>query len=540
LELRRLLAIARSRLPLLIAGVVLGGVTAFGLSNLQTRTYEAKTTLIVGQSLAGVGNFDQLLVSQRLSSTYAAVATTRPILDAVIAKLSLGMRPEDLMKRVRAVAQLDSTLVSISAQDDSPERAAAIANALAEELIAVSPTIQGRQEEFQAAIDAELRSTLAQIQTTQEQAEELSVLPNRSPSQDAELTALEDRLASLRSTYATLFSLSASGSSNMLSVIEPAVAPADAISPRVLLNTLLGVLLGLLLAVGMAAAATYFRDVIRDPDEVQEVAGLSTLGSIAKQAGDVARNELYRLVALLYPRSGNAEAYRTLRANIEFGAVDAPLQTLLVTSSVPGEGKTVVTSNLAIVFAQSGRNVLLVDADLRRPGIDSMFRLPNTHGLTTLLRDEQLDLRDVIQQPEQDHLRVLTTGPLPPNPAELLASKRMLNLIERLKGSADLVIFDSPPLLAVADSAVLSSILDATVLVIDAQKSRRRSVRLGCAALARAGARVLGVALNRVPGQQHASYESYYEASKDPEEAGNGRASKKVPRRRARAPQADR
>jgi capsular exopolysaccharide synthesis family protein len=539
LDLRRLLTIARSRLPLLLAGLVLGGAVAFGLSSLQTKTYEAKTTLIVGQSLAGVGDFDQLLVSQRLSTTYAAVGTTRPILEAVISKLRLQTRPEDLIKRVRAVAQLDSTLVSVSAQDESPDRAAAIANALAAELIAVSPTIQGSNQEFQAAVDAELESTLAQIQTTQEKAEALSRITNPTPSQLAELSSIEDRLASLRSTYATLFSLSSSGSTNMLSVIEPAVAPVEAISPRILLNTLLGLLLGLLAAAGATAAALYFRDVIRDPDEVYEVTGMSTLGSITKQAGDTTRNELYRLVSLLYPRSGNAEAYRTLRANIEFGAVDAPLQTLLVTSSVPGEGKTVMTSNLAIVFAQSGRNVLLVDADLRRPGIDSIFRLANTRGLTTLLRDEQLDLQSVIQPTEQEHLHILTTGPLPPNPAELLASKRMLALIERLKASADLVIFDSPPLLAVADSAVLSSILDATVLVIDVQKSRRRQVRLACAALARAGAKVLGVALNRVSGQQHASYESYYESSKGSEESGNSRASGKVARR-ARTSEADR
>ena len=539
MDLRRLLAIARSRLPLLLAGLILGGAAAFGLSSLQTKTYEAKTTLIVGQSLAGVGDFDQLLVSQRLSTTYAAVATTRPILEAVISKVGLQTRPEDLIKRVRAVAQLESTLVAVSAQDESPERAAAIANALAAELIAVSPTIQGSNEEFQAAVDAELESTLAQIQTTQDKAEALSGISNPTPAQVAELSAIEDRLASLRSTYATLFSLSSSGSTNMLSVIEPAVAPVEAIAPRILLNTLLGILLGLLAAAGVTAAALYFRDVIRDPDEVYEVTGMSTLGSITKQAGDTTRNELYRLVSLLYPRSGNAEAYRTLRANIEFGAVDAPLRTLLITSSVPGEGKTVMTSNLAIVFAQSGRNVLVVDADLRRPGIDSIFRLVNTRGLTTLLRDEQLDLQSVVQPTEQEHLSILTTGPLPPNPAELLASKRMLALIERLKASADLVIFDSPPLLAVADSAVLSSILDATVLVIDVQKSRRRQVRLAAAALARAGATVLGVALNRVSGQQHASYESYYESSKESEESSSSRASAKRARR-ARTSEGDR
>jgi capsular exopolysaccharide synthesis family protein len=510
-DLRRLLAIARSRLPLLVAGTLLGGIVAFGLSSLQTKTYEARTTLIVGQSLSGLStDFDQLLVSQRLSTTYAAVATTRPILDAVIAKLGLDATPDDLIRRVRAVAQLESTLVSVSAQDASPDRAADIANALAQELIAASPTIQGRQKDFQAAIDAELGSTLAQIELTQDQAEALSLVPNRTPAQAAQLISLEDRLASLRSTYATLLSFSSNGASSMLSVIEPAVAPADAVAPRPLLNTLLGALLGLLVAVGLAAAATYFRDVIRDADEVQEVAGMSTLGTIAKQGGHPAGNELYRLAALLYPRSGIAEAYRTLRANIEFGAVDTPLRTLLVTSSLPGEGKTVVSANLASVFAQAGRRVLLVDADLRMPGIDRILRLSNAQGLTSLLRNDQLEIESVGQSTEQENLRVVTTGPLPPNPAELLGSKRMLALLERLKSAADLVIFDSPPLLAVADSVILSSILDGTLLVIDTEKSRRRSVRLACMALARAGATVLGVALNRVPGQKQSGYAGYY------------------------------
>jgi non-specific protein-tyrosine kinase len=509
-DLRRLLAIARSQFPLLVAGVVLGGGMAMVTSSMQPRIYEAKATLIVGQSLSGVSNFDELLVSQRLSATYAAVATTRPILDAVIRSLRLETTPEELGKRVRSVAQLDSTLVSLMAQDTDAGRAADIANAMAGELIAASPAIHGREAEFQDAIDEELQSTLRQIETTQDQAQALSLLPERTPAQDAELATLEGRLASLRSTYATLLSFSSSGASSLLSVIEPAVAPVDPISPRMVLNVLLGMLLGLLAAAGIVAMVTYFRDVVRDADEVEEVVGLSTLGTIAKQAGDRSTHELHRLAALLYPRSGIAESYRTLRVNIEFGALDAPLRTLLVTSSIPGEGKTVMAANLAVVFAQAGRDVLVVDADLRRPGLDGIFQLPNIRGLTTLLLDDRVEIDSVVQATEQERLRVLTTGPLPPNPAELLGSQRMRALLNRLQAAGALVIFDSPPLLAVADAAILSSYMDGTLLVIDAQRSRRRSVRLGSLALARAGATVIGAVINRVPEKEQSTYDGYY------------------------------
>ena len=156
------------------------------------------------------------------------------------------------------------------------------------------------------------------------------------------------------------------------------------------------------------------------------------------------------------------------RTNIEFSALDKPIQTLLVTSAVPGEGKTVTAANLAVVFAQAGRRVLLVDADLRKPGVHIIFDLPNAHGLTTLLRGADVSLDSVVQATEQENLRVLTTGPLPPNPAELAGSKRMRTVVDLLTGAEDLVIFDSPPLQAVTDAAILGSFLDATLFVIDA------------------------------------------------------------------------
>jgi polysaccharide biosynthesis transport protein len=524
-DLRRQLAIVRAWLPLLVACVLLAAGATFLVSSQLPKSYESTATLIVGQSLSAASpDYNQLLVSQRLSTTYASIATKRPILDSVIKQLGLELSSDELSTRVSANAPLDSTLLTITAQDADPSRAAAIANALAEQLIAASPAIQGRQVEFQKSIDADLQATQDQINATQAQVETLSGLNVRTATQDADLATLEGRLVSLRATYATLLSFSSSNASNLLSVVEPAAAPNAPVSPRPLLNTLLAAILGLLVAVGIAAVSEFLNDAIKDSDEVQESTGLSTLGAISRMKGDRARSEIYRLAAVLYPRSGIAEAYRTLRTNTEFAAVDAPIRTLLVTSSMPGEGKTITAANLAVVFAQAGRRVLLVDADLRKPGVHLVFDIPNAHGLTTLLRSDEVSLDAIAQVTEQDNLRVLTTGPLPPNPAELLGSQRMRTILERLKAGCDLVIFDSPPLQAVTDSAILSSFLDGTLLVIDAKHSRRRTVVLGREALSKAGAKVLGAVLNRIPVRAH--YPDYY---------GDSYGSKAQPEKRVRS-----
>jgi capsular exopolysaccharide synthesis family protein len=513
-DLRRLIVIARAWLPLMVAAALVAGTAAFVMSNLQQKVYEAKATLIVGQALSATNpDYSQLLVAQNLSATYAAVAQTRPILDSVIAKLGLQVDPDELTKRIAVSAPRDSTFLMITAQDPVPARAADIANAVAQQLIATSPTIQGRAAKFQESIDQDLAATQDLIATSQARADALLGIKDRTQAQEAELQALEGRIASLRSTYATLLSFSSPSATNLLTVVEPAVAPTAYVLPRTLLNILLAAAIGLLVVVGIAILVEQLDDSIKDPAAVQKVVGLSTLGTISKVKTERGRREMYRLVGLLYPRSSVAEAYRTLRANVEFASVDEPLHTLLVTSAAPGEGKTMTASNLAIVFAQAGRTVVLVDADLRRPGVHVMFDLPNTRGLTTMMRDDTVGLDTVAHATEQVNLRILTTGPLPPNPAELLGSHRMQAVLKTLLRSADLVIFDSPPLQAVTDAAVLSSFTDGTLLVIDAGRSRRRVVRMAMESLTRAGANAIGAVLNRVPARAQYSYGGYYGAA---------------------------
>jgi capsular exopolysaccharide synthesis family protein len=510
MESGHLLRVVRAWVWLFVAAALLAGAAAYLVSAALPKVYEGKATLIVGQSTQAANpDLNQLLASQRLSQTYADLATTGPLLEQVIAKNGLGVTPDEFRKRIVATAPRDSTLVHLIVQDGDPARAAALANSLAAEMIAASPAIAGRDSQVQRFIDSDLAANQAQIEETQAEIQRLTSLPSRSAADEQLLQALQGRIVILRQTYATMLGFSSNSGTNLLTVVDPAAPPQQPASPRVLLNTILGALLGLLAAVGVAFLRDHLDDSVKTSDDVEAVAGLPTLGTITKMRGAGGRSEIYQLATLLYPRGPVAEAYRTLRTNVEFAAVDAPVRTLLVTSAIPGEGKTTTAANLAVVFAQTGRRTLLIDADFRKPGVHRIFDLPNDRGLSNLLRSDATSLDDVAQATEQENLRVVVTGPLPPNPAELLASQRMRTILDRLAGAADLVIIDSPPVQAVTDAAILASIVDGTLFVVDAGRTPRGAVRKGREALAKAEARVLGVALNRLSEKSSGGYYYY-------------------------------
>jgi polysaccharide biosynthesis transport protein len=510
-EFRRQLAIVRAWLLLIVVSLLLSGAAAYVISSLQPKVYEAKATLIVGQSLSGVNpDYNQLLVSQRLSTTYATIATTRPILAKVIQTVGLKETPDELTPQLTATAAPDSALLTIAARDGDPERASAIANAVAEELIGASPAVRGQQEDVLDSIGQDLTAIRNDVRATQAQIDDLTSLRSRTSQQETTLQSLQDRVVSLRATYATLLSFSSNNAANLLTVVQPAVPPDVPVAPRPLLSALLAAMVGFLVACGIAFVVEYLDDTIKEPRQVQETIGLPTLGTVKRMKGARDRRPMYRLETLLYPRSLAAEAYRKLRTNLEFAAVDAPIHTLLVTSAAPAEGKTVTAANLAIVFAQAGRRVLLVDADLRQPGLNEIFDRPNAVGLTALLRVDNASYLGIVQTTDQENLDLLTTGPLPPNPAELLGSQRMKNVVDAFRTAYELLIFDSPPLDVVTDAGVLSAFLDGTVLVVAAGRSRREPVRRASEALAKAGAKVLGVVLNGLSKEAYPEYQ-YYE-----------------------------
>lgn len=519
MELRQQLALLRSRLWLILVCGVLAAVAAYAVSGALPKVYEGNATLIVGQSLSSSNpDYNAILASQRLSQTYADLATTTPILQKVIAKNGLSVSPTDFRRQVSAQAPLDSTLVHITVQDPSPQRAADLANSVAAEMIAASSSITGRDSQIQQFIDQDLAATASQIRDTESQIQDLASLPSRTTAQSQQLDALQGRLVSLRQTYATMLGYSSSGGANLLTVVDPASPPTEPSSPRVLLNTLIAALIGLLLAIGLVFLFDYLDDTIKTAEDIEALVGLPTLGWITRIRGGKASER--SLAALLDGHSAAAEAYRSLRTNVEFATVDEGVQTLLVTSAAPSEGKTTTAANLAVVFAQAGRRTILLDADFRRPGIHEMFGLPNVRGLSYLLLREGMSISSVVQPTPEQNLVVISTGPPPPNPAELLASQRMKTTLARLADFCDLVIVDSPPLLAVTDAAILASVTSGTLLIVDVGRTRRGAIRSARETLALSDARVLGVALNRMPEQSGARYYDYYGSYAEGESPG--------------------
>jgi non-specific protein-tyrosine kinase len=201
------------------------------------------------------------------------------------------------------------------------------------------------------------------------------------------------------------------------------------------------------------------------------------------------------LVTLRDPSSMAAEAYRTLRTNIQFSSLDKPIQTLLATSTAPDEGKSTTLANLAVTIAQAEQRVILVDCDLRRPSVHTLFGVPNEQGLTTAIL-AQVEGPLPLQATSVPGLSLLTSGPLPPRPADLLGSRRMEQLIARLRNEADIVLFDTPPVVAVTDAAVLATRVDGVLLVLQAGQTRRDRAREARQKLEKVKANIIGVVLN--------------------------------------------
>ncbi|MGH4119871.1 CpsD/CapB family tyrosine-protein kinase [Clostridium sp.] len=218
---------------------------------------------------------------------------------------------------------------------------------------------------------------------------------------------------------------------------------------------------------------------------------------------------LRNLVTSKNPKSRSAEAFRTLRTNIQFSSLDKEIRSIVVTSSGPGEGKSTVMANLALTMAESGKKVILLDCDLRKPTIHKKIGITNTTGLTNILV-QNVKKQECIFKTTIDNLYVLTSGPIPPNPAELLGTKKMRDFIEELKGEFDLVLIDAPPVLAVTDAQILSTIADGVIFVASYGEAQKNAVIDAKLSIDKVGGKVLGIVFNKVPEAASGYYAKYY------------------------------
>ena len=301
-----------------------------------------------------------------------------------------------------------------------------------------------------------------------------------------------------------------------ISVVTPAVAPSSPSSPNPKLNVLIGLLVGTALGVSAAVMRSTLDTRIRGESDVHAITDTPIMGGISFETEAVKSP----LISQLSHQNPRAEAFRQIRTNLQFANVAQKSKTMLVTSSIPGEGKSTTATNMAIAMAQAGRSVVLVDADLRRPMLAEYLGLERDAGLTTALIGNA-DLGDVLQPWGRDDLWVLTSGQIPPNPSELLGSPSMSELLGELETKFDVVIIDAPPLLPVTDAAVLAQRVGGVIVVVGASKAKSTDVKKALNALELVGAEVIGLVLNLLPSKGPDAYaHSYYSYEPNVREVG--------------------
>jgi len=368
---------------------------------------------------------------------------------------------------------------------------------------------QGRYVESMNALQQHMDNLLVEMEDIQNQIDSAAERTDNEQ-QQMSVVLLESTLIGYRNVYNQLVrdyeqqQVAMAEAASTVAIYESAEVPQWPLATSKRRNTLMATILGAAVGVGLAFLIEYLDDTLKNPDDVRDALGLRTLGTIGSA------EPKNGLITIDKPRSIVSEAFRVLRTNIRFAGVDRSLHSILVTSSVASEGKSTLVANLAVTMAQAGLRVLAIDADLRRPRLHHLFGITPDEGLTATLINGNPG--DPFQQVEDmPNLIVLASGDLPPNPAELLGSKRMKELLNAWSQHVDIILLDTPPLLAVTDAAVLAQNVDAVILVIETGKTRRATAKQALDRLGQVGSAPIGAVLNKVSLRQGRGYYHYYD-----------------------------
>ena len=526
-ELREYLAVIWKWLWLIVLATAVAAFGSWFMVKDQPPIYQTYTTVMIGQAIEKRDptyfDFD---ISEQLGQTYSELIKLEPILRATARALGFEEQWTRLRGQVSVELVRGTLLIRIRATDSDPLRAKLIADETARQLQAAVGK-SGSQDDRTRFIEEQASTFPPKIAAAEQEISELETQMQEAfgarQIQDIEnqISTLERQIFDWQNTFADYQLLLGEGSVNVLEIVEEARVPSYPIGPNWSRQVLLAAAVGGLLAVGAAFLLEYLDDTLRSPDDLAKATDLTTLGVIARIAGS---NPSQMLVTAHYPKSPISEAYRAMRTNLQFTSLDRTVRSLVVTSPSPGEGKSTTLANLGVVFAQAGSSVILVDSDLRRPALHKIWQMPNREGLTTVLLEGDIALQRCLKETAIPNLRVLTSGPLPPNPSELLGSQRMHRILELLLEEADVVLFDSPPTLPVTDATVLGKQVDGVLLIADAAKTRREQARKAAEGLRQVGVTMLGAALNRTTARDSGDYYHYYYYYSEDERGRGARA----------------
>ena len=509
---------------LILLATLLAGAASFYAASQQVLLYESRSTLMVGQVMENPNpTSPQLTLGEQLATQYADIANRQPVRTATMEALGLQNLPEYYV-----LAVPKTQLLEVVVLDTNPERSQAVANELSNQLIKFSPGAASeedlaRQEFINEQLDAlqlQIDETEAEIDVKQQELGGLSSAQQINEAQQ-ELTALNNKLNTLTANYSALLANTQEDATNALSVIEPARLPRQPVDSKIEITVLTAAAIGFAVAVAAAYLLEFLDDRVKSIDYIKSNFKIPILGALStiKESADT-----NGLITISRPRSADSESFRALRTNLQFAIKDKERNTILITSSNPGEGKSHVAANLAIVMTQGGNKVLLIDADLHRPSQDTIFNLPQHTGLSTALNPHnrwlamkredgvgsEFDRYIHTLKLTRNRLAVMTSGPAPSMPAELLSSSQMRDLLARVAKAYDYVIVDSAPVLATSDAAILSTMVDSAVLVVDMSNTRREHLSHAIGHLTEVGAPISGFILNRLKPNAAGNSYGYY------------------------------
>ncbi len=506
---------------LILLSAVIAGGASYMATRQQAPEFASQATLIIGSTIDNPNpSNSELSLSQQLAATYVDLANRNSVRETTMEALGLTWLPE-----IRVFQPTNSNTIEIIVTDTDPIRAQAVASELSRQLILRSPTSQDDRSARQDFVNEQLDEYEQAITENKDQIiakkEELGHLisAREISSVQGEIRSLESKLQTLQSIYANLLQGTGEGATNTVRILEEASLPRRPINSNNMMTVLTAAAVGLALAATAAYVLEYLDNSIKTPAHIERLVQQPTLAGIGfiKPADNQSM-----LITVNQPKSAMSEAYRVLRTGIQFSGVDRKNSILLITSAVPQEGKSTTAANLSVVLAQAGYRVLLLDADLRRPSQHRVFDLPNSRGLTTILLQmddgEEADtlnlIEDAAHSAQVDGLQVVTCGPVPPNPSELLGSVRMNHLLEVAEEAFDYVVIDSPPVLSVTDGVILAAQAGSTVVVVQANKSREDDLKQAMERLHDVNANVVGCVLNLLKPRSEGF--QYYHYFRDP------------------------
>lgn len=508
IDFRRYISLILHWAWLIILSSILSAVIAYMVTSRITPVYQASTTLLVNEAPSTkTTDYNALLTSERLARTYTQMISKRPVLKGVIDQLGLDFSENRLSGMITVALVKETQLIEIKVQDTDPQRAAAIANSLVE---VFTNQLQQTQASRYAASKESLQKQISDLESLMDSTR----VELQSSKNTDETSRLEARLTQYQQTYNNLIMsfeqvrIAEAQTLSGVAQVEPAVAPISPIRPNKFQNTFLAGLVVFFIGMGLVILLDAVDDTIKDPDEVSKRFKLPLMGVIALMDSNESESQ-NGLVTLSMPRAPISEAFRALRTNIQYAGVAKQIRTLLITSTAPSEGKTTVISNLAVVMAQGGRNITLLDADLHRPRVHRVFDAENNMGLSDLFVSSQLNVDEWKQETSQKGLNLICSGPLPPNPSELLGSKKMQDIFDALLDQNDMVFLDAPPVLSVTDATVLAPKVDGVLIVVRPGETHTSALRQTVEQLRQVNANLIGFVVNGV-GMRKGSYHYYY------------------------------